>query len=93
MIGFSLNITILIYFIGILMYLFNGNRNLIYILISLETLLLAIGLFFLQISFLLDDLLGSLMTLYLLPLAGAESALGLSLLISYYPLKGTLKNQ
>ena len=93
MIGISLNITILIYLIGIIMYLFNGNRNIIYILISLEVLLLAIGLFFLQISFLLDDLLGSLMTLYILPLAGAESALGLGLLISYYPLRGTLKSQ
>jgi hypothetical protein len=30
-------------------------------------------------------MLGSLITLYILPLAGAESALGLGLLISYYP--------
>lgn len=31
------------------------------------------------------------MTIYILPLAGAESALGLSLLITYYPKRGSLK--
>jgi len=60
-------------------------------LIALEILLLGIGILFLINSFILDDLLGSLMTLYILPLAGAESALGLSLLITYYPKRGSLK--
>jgi NADH-ubiquinone oxidoreductase chain 4L len=90
MIQLSLNITFIILILGIIMYIYNGNRNIIYILISLEVLLLTIGLLFLQISFILDDLLGSLFTLYILPLAGAESALGLSILIRYYPNRGTL---
>jgi len=72
------------------MYVFNGNKNLIYILIALEVLLLAIGLIFLQISFIQDDAIGSLITLIILPLAGAESAFGLALLINFYPNKGTL---
>ncbi len=90
MIQMSITLSIFLYCIGIQMYIYNGNKNLIYILISLEVQLLAIGLLFLQISFLLDDMLGSLITLYILPLAGAESALGLGLLISYYPQRGTL---
>lgn len=91
MIQMSINIAIFIYIQGIIMYINNGNKNQIYIQIALEIQLLGIGLLFLQLSFILDDLLGSLMTIYILPLAGAESALGLSLLITYYPKRGSLR--
>jgi NADH-ubiquinone oxidoreductase chain 4L len=73
------------------MYLINGNQNVIYILIGLEILLLSIAFLFLQLSFLFDDLIGSIISLFILPLAGIESALGLGILIKYYPKKGTLK--
>lgn len=72
------------------MFLLNGNRNLIFLLIAQEVLLLSIGLIFLQVSFILDDAVGILVTLILLPLAGAESAFGLAILINFYPYKGTL---
>lgn len=90
MIYFTLHIAFLVYSTGIFMYIFNGNQNIIYILIGLEILLLGLALIFLQLSFILDDLLGSLITLFILPLAGIESALGLGLLIKYYPKKGSL---
>jgi NADH-ubiquinone oxidoreductase chain 4L len=35
-------------------------------------------------------MIGSVLTLYLLPLAGAESAIALAILIAYYPVRGTL---
>ena len=89
MILLSLMLSFFLFLIGIIMFLFNGNRNLIFILIALEVLLLAIGLIFLQISFILDDAIGILMTLLILPLAGAESAFGLAVLINYYPAKGS----
>jgi NADH-ubiquinone oxidoreductase chain 4L len=41
-------------------------------------------------SFILDDLMGSILTLILLALAGAESAFGLSLLVSYYNQRNTI---
>jgi NADH:ubiquinone oxidoreductase subunit K len=44
------------------------------LIISLELLLLAISILFVHIGFILDDSLGPLISLYLLPLAGAESA-------------------
>ena len=66
------------------------GQNLILIIISLELFLLSIGILFVHFSFLLDDLIGSVITLYLLPLAGAESAIALSILIAYYPMRGTL---
>ena len=66
------------------------GHNLIMIIISLELLLLSIGVLLVHFSFLLDDQIGSILTLYLLPLAGAESAIALAILIAYYPTRGTL---
>jgi NADH:ubiquinone oxidoreductase subunit K len=51
------------------------KENLIMLIISLELILLAIGILFVHVSFLLDDMIGATLTLYLLPLAGAESAI------------------
>jgi NADH:ubiquinone oxidoreductase subunit K len=66
------------------------ESNLILVIISLELLLLSIGVLLVHFSFLLDDMIGSVLTLYLLPLAGAESAIALAILIAYYPVRGTL---
>lgn len=94
MILLSLTLSFFLFILGIIMFIFNGglspHRNLIFLLIALEVLLLAIGLIFLQISFILDDAIGILVTLIILPLAGAESAFGLAILINFYPQKGTL---
>lgn len=90
MILISFILTLFIFFIGLTMFFFNGNRSLIYMLISLEVLLLANALIFVQTSFIIDDAIGLTMALLILPLAGAESAFGLALLINYYPNKGTL---
>lgn len=61
------------------------------ILISLELILQSIGILLVNISVGIDDIIGSNQTLFLLPLAGAESAVALALLIAYYPIRGTLK--
>ena len=58
--------------------------------IYLELILLSVGLLLVNLSFHLDDILGSTMTLYILPLAGAESAVALALLVAFYPLRGTI---
>ena len=60
------------------------------LIISLEIILLAIGILFVHVSFLFDDLIGATLTLYLLPLAGAESAIALAIFIAYYPNRGTM---
>ena len=59
-----------------------GHITLIYILISLEVILLAISLFFFIIGVLLDDIFGPFFSLIILALAGTESAIGLGLLIN-----------
>ncbi len=65
-----------------------GNQ--IMIVITQEVILLAIGLFLVHLSVGLDDLVGGNQTLYLLPLAGAESAQALGQLVAYYPIRGTI---
>lgn len=68
----------------------SGKReNLIMLIIALEIILLGIGILFVHVSFILDDLVGATITLYLLPLAGAESAIALAIYIAYYPNRNT----
>ena len=85
---------LLFYLLGLFIFLISPKRNLdwILLLISLEVLLLSVGLIFIHISFLFDDFLGAFVTFLILPLAGIESALILALLIAYYPYgRGSLK--
>lgn len=88
--GIGSNLAISLFITAVVAYIFNGGRNLIMIIISLELILLSIGILLLHLSFNFDDLVGSTMTLYLLPLAGAESALALGILIAYYPKRGSV---
>lgn len=88
--NFGIFFSIVLFIIGVLSFIFNGGRNLIMIIISLELILLSIGLQLVHFSFNFDDLVGSNLTLYLLPLAGAESAIALALMVAFYPLRGTL---
>lgn len=43
-----------------------------------------------SISWLIDDQIGNLIGLLMIPIAGCESALALILLIIYYPSRGTI---
>ncbi len=97
--GYFLAITI--FFIGIQAFLFqsqnignNGNYksrgNIIMIIISQELILFSIGILLINISVGLDDLVGSYLTLLLLPLAGAESAVALAFQVAYYPIRGSI---
>jgi NADH:ubiquinone oxidoreductase subunit K len=45
---------------------------------------------FVNYSFILDDLIGASLSLLILPLAGAESAMALAVLVAYAPLRGGL---
>ena len=69
---------------------FCNSDNLVMIVISLELILLSIGILFVHYSFILDDIIGATISLFLLPLAGAESAIALALLVAFYPLRGSL---
>ena len=59
MISFGTNLAIALYLIGLLAFIFNGGHNLLMMVISLELILLSVGLLLVNLSFHLDDLLGS----------------------------------
>ena len=59
-------------------------------LISIEIILLAITLLILVSSLGFDDILGQIYAIYIIAIAGAESAIGLAILVAFYRLRGSI---
>ncbi len=57
---------------------------------SIELVFLSINFNFLIASVFLDDLIGQLMTLFVLTVAAAESSIGLAIFLTYYRKKGSI---
>jgi NADH-ubiquinone oxidoreductase chain 4L len=53
-------------------------------------MLLAITLLVIMSSFSFDDILGQTFSVYIIAIAGAESAIGLGILVAYYRLRGSI---
>ena len=53
-------------------------------------MLLSITFLILVYSFSYDDILGQIYAIYVITIAGAESAIGLAILISFYRLRGSI---
>jgi len=79
----------LLFLIGIFGIILN-NKSLIHMLMSIELMLLATNLFLVTFSVANDDIMGEILALLVLGVAGAESAIGLAILVAYYRKKGTL---
>ena len=80
---------LILFIIGLIGFVLN-RKNIILMLISIEIMLLAITLIILVNSLAFDDNLGQLFSLFIIALAGAESAIGLSILVVYYRLNGNI---
>ena len=78
-----MNFSIFLFLIGILGFVLN-RKNIILMLISIEIMLLAITFLILISSFNFDDILGQTFAIYIITIAGAESAIGLGILVAYY---------
>ena len=90
MLYLDISIVILLAFaISIFGILINKN-NIIMIIICFEISLLIANIHLLIVSVFIDDLLGQLFVLFVLVIAAAESSIGLSLLITYYRITGTV---
>ena len=87
-----INIALMIFLIGILGFVLN-RKNIILMLISLELMLLGITLIILISSLNYDDILGQTYAIYVICIAGAESALGLGILVAFYRLRGSISIQ
>ena len=80
-----MNITLILFLIGILGFVLN-RKNIILMLISIEIMLLSITFLILLSSLNMDDILGQTYAIYIIVVAGAESAIGLGILVAFYRL-------
>jgi len=84
-----LDISIILFTIGSI-GVFIIRRNIIITLVSIEMMLLACSINFIIASLILDDSLGQMYSLFILAIAGSESAIGLAILVAYYRIRGTI---
>nr|QNS23170.1 Nad4L [Metschnikowia colocasiae] len=69
-----------------------SQNNIITLLIAMEMLLLTVTVKMMYMGNMYDDMQATIFALFMMILAGAESAMGLSLLVSYYRLRGKVTN-
>jgi NADH-ubiquinone oxidoreductase chain 4L len=84
-----MNLSLVLFLVGILGFVLN-RKNIILMLISIEIMLLAITFLILLHSFSFDDILGQVFAIYIIAIAGAESAIGLGILVAFYRLRGSI---
>lgn len=86
----NLNFLPLIIFILAIIGILINRSNIILVLICIEMMLLSISLNFLIHSFIINSILGQMCSIYVITVAAVESAIGLSIMISFYKLKGSI---
>lgn len=88
----NMNLTLVLFLIGILGFVFN-RKNIILMLISIEIMLLSITFLILVSSVNIDDIIGQTYAIYIIVVAGAESAIGLAILVAFYRLASLKSNR
>ena len=84
-----MSFSLILFLIGALGFVLN-KKNIILMLISIEIMLLSITFLILISSLSFDDILGQAFSIYIIAIAGAESAIGLGILVAYYRLRGSI---
>ena len=84
-----MNLSLFLFLIGILGFILN-RKNIILMIIAIEIMLLAITFLILLASLSFDDILGQTYAIYIISIAGAESAIGLGILVAFYRLRGSV---
>ena len=82
--------TMLLLIIGLIGYIINHKSNSIILFISIEIMLLGVTIFIILSGYNNDDIIGLVIGVIVLIITGIESAIGLTILVNYYKLKGTL---
>lgn len=82
-------LSIILFFLGVLGFILN-RKNIILMLISIEIMLLSVTYLILMTSLNFDDILGQTFAIYIIAIAGAESAIGLGILVAFYRLRGSI---
>jgi NADH-ubiquinone oxidoreductase chain 4L len=84
-----MNLSLFLFIVGILGFILN-RKNMILMLISIEIMLLAVTFLILITSYGYDDNIGQTFSVYIIAIAGAESVIGLSIVVAYYRLRGNI---
>src|SRR5712664_326416 len=79
----TMNLSLFLFLIGILGFILN-RKNIILMIIAIEIMLLAVTMLLLLSSFSFDDGIGQIFSIFIISLAGAESVIGLSIIIAFY---------
>ena len=82
-------LSIILFLIGFLGFVFN-RKSIILLFISIEIMLLSLTLNILSSAFRFEDVDGLIFSIIIILIAGAEGAIGLSILVSYYRLRGNV---
>nr|YP_009922168.1 Nad4L [Metschnikowia sp. 13-106.1]QMS50723.1 Nad4L [Metschnikowia sp. 13-106.1] len=69
-----------------------SQNNMMTLLMAMEMLLLTVTVKMMYMGNMYDDMEATMFAMFMMILAGAESAMGLSLLVSYYRLRGKVTN-
>lgn len=84
-----LTVSSLLFSIGIAGFFIN-RKNVLSLLLCLELLLLAVSTNFIAFSKFLQNINGNIMVLFILTVAAAEAAIGLSIFLLFFKQKGTI---
>ena len=84
-----MTLPLILFLIGLLGFIINP-KSLIILLISIEIMLLSVTLLVLIYAYDFEDSVGQTFGIFIIATAGAESAIGLGILVAYYRLKGTV---
>ena len=84
-----MNLSLFLFLVGILGFILN-RKNIILMIIAIEIMLLAVTLLVLVSSFSFDDGIGQTFSIFIISIAGAESVIGLSILVAFYRLRGNI---
>ena len=85
----TMNLSLFLFLVGILGFILN-RKNIILMIIAIEIMLLAVTLLVLVSSFSFDDGIGQTFSIFIISIAGAESVIGLSILVAFYRLRGNI---
>lgn len=84
-----MNLSLFLFLIGILGFILN-RKNIILMIIAIEIMLLAVTFLIIVNSYSFDDNIGQIFSIFIISIAGAESVIGLSILVAYYRLRGNI---
>ena len=81
-----MDLALILFGLGSIGFIFNRN-NMILMIISIEIILLSVAIMILFFSWEFNDIHAEVFGLYIIAVAGAESAIGLAIMIAYFKLR------